>query len=129
MADFGPTHPGEVLLVDFMRPQRLGPGALAHALGVGREVVIAILRRKRGISPDLELRLAEYFGTSPEFWATIQSTYDLEREKDRQRFYDAAEEAMEEYRRTGLHVTREEVERWLSTWGTDDELDPPEPHK
>jgi len=53
----------------------------------------------------------------------------VEREEKRQAFYDDARKAWEEYQTTGLHVTGEEVEAWLETWGTDDEKTPPKCHR
>lgn len=52
----------------------------------------------------------------------------VEKEEARRSFIADGEEGLREYRETGLHVTWEEVERWMSTWGTDDEQDPPECH-
>ncbi len=53
----------------------------------------------------------------------------VEREEKRQAFYDDARKAWDEYQTTGLHVTGEEVEAWLETWGTDDEKTPPKCHR
>lgn len=83
MADFEPTHPGEVLLEEFMKPMGLTQYALARALGVTQVRVGEIVHGKRSISPDTALRLARYFGTSAEFWMGMQATYDLELAKDR----------------------------------------------
>ena len=52
----------------------------------------------------------------------------VEKEEARQSLDRASEEAMEHYRRTGLHVTHAEVTKWLESWGTDEELDPPQCH-
>lgn len=83
MADFEPTHPGEVLLEDFMNPLGLTQYALAKALGVTQARVGEIVQAKRAVSPDTALRLSRYFGTSAEFWMNMQATYDLERARDR----------------------------------------------
>lgn len=83
MADFDPTHPGEVLLEDFMKPLGLTQYALAKALGVTQVRIGEIVRGKRAVSPDTALRLARYFGTSAEFWMNMQTTYDLERARDK----------------------------------------------
>lgn len=83
MADFDPTHPGEVLLEDFMRPMGLTQYALAKALGVTQVRIGEIVHGKRAVSPDTALRLARFFGTSAEFWIGMQATYDLEVAKDK----------------------------------------------
>ena len=83
MADFPPTHPGEVLREDFLKPLGMSQYALAKALGVPEIRVSAIVNGKRGITPDTALRLARYFGTSAEFWLGMQATYDLEAARDR----------------------------------------------
>ena len=83
MTDFPPTHPGEVLREDFLKPLGLSRNALAKALGVREARVGAIVNGKRAVTPDSALRLARYFGTSPEFWLGVQATYDLETARDR----------------------------------------------
>jgi addiction module HigA family antidote len=83
MADFLPAHPGEVLREDFLTPLGMSQYALAHALGVPEMRVSEIVNGKRAITPDTALRLARYFGTSPEFWMGLQSTYDLETARDK----------------------------------------------
>lgn len=75
--DFPPVHPGEVLGEDFLRPLGLSQYALAQAIGVPQIRISEIIRGKRAISPDTALRLARYFGTSAEFWITMQATHDL----------------------------------------------------
>jgi addiction module HigA family antidote len=78
MADFAPTHPGEVLREDFLKPLDLSQYALAKAIGVPQIRISEIVNGKRAITPDSALRLARYFGTSAEFWMGMQATYDLE---------------------------------------------------
>ncbi|NWG72976.1 MAG: HigA family addiction module antidote protein [Parvularculaceae bacterium] len=82
MADFPPAHPGEVLREDFLKPLKLSQYALAKAIGVPQIRISAIVNGKRAITPDTALRLARYFGTSPEFWIGMQATYDLEMARD-----------------------------------------------
>jgi antitoxin HigA-1 len=83
VADFPPTHPGEVLREDFLKPLRLSQYALAKAIGVPQIRVSQIVHGKRAVTPDTALRLARYFGTSAEFWIGMQATYDLETARDR----------------------------------------------
>src|SRR5216110_2009090 len=82
MADFFPTHPGEVLREDFLKPLGMSRYALARALGVPQIRISNIVNGKRAITPDTALRLARYFGTSAEFWMGMQTTYDLEMARD-----------------------------------------------
>jgi addiction module HigA family antidote len=82
MADFAPTHPGEVLREDFLKPLGLSQYALAKAIDVPQIRVSEIVNGKRAITPDTALRLARYFGTSAEFWMGMQATYDLEMARD-----------------------------------------------
>jgi addiction module HigA family antidote len=83
MADFAPSHPGEVLREDFLKPMELTQYALAKAIQVPQIRISEIVNGRRGISPDTALRLSRYFGTSAEFWLGMQSTYDLEIARDR----------------------------------------------
>ncbi len=73
-----PVHPGEVLLEDFMKPIGLSQYRLAHDIGVAPLRISQIVRGKRAISADTALRLARYFGTTPEIWLRLQARYDLE---------------------------------------------------
>jgi addiction module HigA family antidote len=72
------THPGEVLLEEFMRPFDLSQNALARATGVPPRRINEIVLGKRGITADTALRLAAFFGTSEGFWMSLQADYDLE---------------------------------------------------
>lgn len=83
MVDFPPVHPGEVLREDFLKPLGLSQYALAKALAVPEIRISAIVNGKRAITPDTALRLGRFFGTSAEFWLGIQTSYDLERTRDR----------------------------------------------
>ena len=73
-----PIHPGEVLLEDFMKPLGLTQYALAKALRVQPLRISQIVRGQRAITADTALRLARYFGTSPDVWLGLQTQYDLE---------------------------------------------------
>lgn len=82
MADFAPVHPGEVLKYDFLEPLGMSQYALAKALHISQVRVSEIINGKRAITPDTALRLARFFGTSPEYWLGMQTTHDLEFAKD-----------------------------------------------
>src|SRR5579864_5308678 len=72
-----PVHPGEFLREDFLVPLGLSANALALALRVPVTRISEILRERRGITADTALRLARYFGTTPDFWMKMQMSYDL----------------------------------------------------
>jgi addiction module HigA family antidote len=72
-----PIHPGELLRKDFLAPMGLSSNALAIALRVPVTRITEIVRERRGITADTALRLARYFGTTPDFWMKMQLSYDL----------------------------------------------------
>ncbi|MGH8756042.1 MAG: HigA family addiction module antitoxin [Burkholderiales bacterium] len=76
-------HPGEVLLEEFLKPKNISQNALARATGVPPRRINEIALGKRGITAGTALRLAHYFGTSPQFWMNLQTRYDLQTEEDR----------------------------------------------
>ncbi len=82
MADFPPTHPGQVLRHDFLEQLGMSQYALAKALDVPQVRVSKIVNCKRAVSPDTALRLSRYFGTTAEFWLGMQASYDLEIARD-----------------------------------------------
>jgi antitoxin HigA-1 len=69
--------PGEILSHEFMEPLGLSGNALALALRVPANRITAIVNGERAISADTALRLARYFGTTPEFWINMQAGHDL----------------------------------------------------
>jgi addiction module HigA family antidote len=71
------THPGDILAEEFMKPLGLSANALATALRVPATRIGAIINDKRSVTADTALRLARYFGTTPEFWINLQTAYDL----------------------------------------------------
>ncbi len=73
-----PVHPGEILR-DELDALGLRANALAEALGVPVNRVTMILNGQRGVSADTALRLARYFGTTPQLWMNLQKTWELRR--------------------------------------------------
>jgi antitoxin HigA-1 len=71
------THPGEVLDEEFLVPLGISVNALAMALRVPATRIGAIVKGERSVTADTALRLARFFGTSPEFWMNLQAMYDL----------------------------------------------------
>ena len=73
-----PVHPGEILREE-IDMHGLSASALAKALGVPTNHITAILHGQRGVTADTALRLAHYFGTTPQVWPNLQKTYELRR--------------------------------------------------
>lgn len=72
-----PTHPGEMLLEEFLKPLGISQSAFAVRLGVSFPRLNEIVRGKRGVTPDTALRLARVTGMSAEFWLGLQQDWDL----------------------------------------------------
>ena len=74
-----PTHPGEVLLEEFLKPMGITQKRLAEHMGVSVQRVNEIVRGKRGVAAQTAWLLSETFGTTPGFWVNLQSSHDLAR--------------------------------------------------
>ncbi len=72
-----PTHPGEMLLEEFLRPLGVTQATAAKRMGVSTNRLNELIRGKRGVTAETALRLAALLGTSPEFWMNLQATWDL----------------------------------------------------
>jgi len=77
-----PIHPGEVLLEEFIKPMNLSQNRLAIDIGVDARRINEIVLGKRSITADTALRLARFFGNSPQFWLGLQTQYDLDITED-----------------------------------------------
>jgi len=77
-----PTHPGEVLFEEYIKPYGLTVNALATDLGLPATRIGDIIHQRRGISAETAIALSEYFKTSAEFWLGIQMQYDKETAED-----------------------------------------------
>jgi addiction module HigA family antidote len=73
-----PVHPGEVLRLDFLEPMGVTAYRLAKEIGVSQQQIGRVLAGARGVSGDLALRLARFFGTSATVWMNLQAQYDLD---------------------------------------------------
>ncbi len=86
-----PTHPGEMLNEEFVKPLGITQMALAAEIGLSFQSVNAILNKRRSITPDVALRLERLFGMEAQFWLNLQMAWDLyhelhgEREQERRR--------------------------------------------
>jgi addiction module HigA family antidote len=72
-----PTRPGEMLREDFLPDYGLTVSGLAESVGVSRQSINELLLERRSVNPEMALRLARFFGNSPEFWLNAQQSVDL----------------------------------------------------
>ena len=75
--DRPPTHPGEMLLTEFLAPMNLTQKQLADNLHVPYQRINEIVNGKRGVTPSTALRLAKFFGMSSDFWLNLQLRWDI----------------------------------------------------
>lgn len=88
-----PTHPGEVLREEFLRPLGVTQVALAEHVGVSVQRINELVRGKRGVTPETAWLLAGAFGTTPEFWINLQSAHDLAQTRPAQEISQLAKAA------------------------------------
>ncbi|MCA9160798.1 MAG: HigA family addiction module antidote protein [Planctomycetales bacterium] len=72
-----PTHPGEMLLEDFLKPMGLTQQQLADGIHVPYQRVNELINGKRGVTPSTALRLSRFFGNTPDFWMNLQMRWDI----------------------------------------------------
>ena len=72
-----PTHPGGILKRHYLEPLELTVSKVAQVLGVSRKTLSMLVNERCGVSPELALRLAKAFNTTPELWLNLQQHYDL----------------------------------------------------
>jgi antitoxin HigA-1 len=72
-----PTHPGEILVEECLRPMGLTQRDLAQAIRVPYQRINELVNGRRGMTPSTALRLAKYFGMSADFWMNLQLRWDL----------------------------------------------------
>ena len=74
-----PSHPGEILLEEFLEPIGISQVEFSQRIGWTRACLNELIRGKRGITAEAALDLAETLGTSPKLWMNLQATYDLDK--------------------------------------------------
>jgi len=72
-----PTHPGEILNEEFLKPMEISQTQLAEAIGTTFRTINELVNGKRNLSSEMAVKLAKYFNTSPELWFNLQSQYDI----------------------------------------------------
>ncbi len=72
-----PTHPGEMLLEEFLKPLNMTQAAAAEKMGISLNRLNELVRGKRGVTADTALRLAKLLKTTPELWLNLQNAWDL----------------------------------------------------
>jgi len=77
--DRAPTHPGEMLLEEFLKPMGMSQQQLARQIRVPFQRVNELVNRRRGVTPATALRLSRLFGNTPDFWMNLQIRWDLYR--------------------------------------------------
>ena len=80
-----PTHPGEMLVEEFLTPMQITQRELADALHVPYQRVNELVNQKRGVTPSTALRLGRFFGVSPDFWLNLQVRWDLYKAQESER--------------------------------------------
>ena len=78
MSVIKPTHPGEILREEFLKPMGISAYRLAKDIDVPANRITAIIKEQRSISPETALLLSRYFGVSDSLWANLQAHYDME---------------------------------------------------
>jgi antitoxin HigA-1 len=79
--DREPTHPGEILREEFLKPLGITQLQLADGIHVPFQRINELVNGKRGVTPSTSLRLAKFFGVSEDFWINLQIRWDLSRVK------------------------------------------------
>lgn len=82
MSVIQPTHPGEILREEFLKPMGITPYRLAKDIGVPVNRMTSIIKEQRRISAETALLLSRYFGVSDSLWSNLQAHYNLECAKD-----------------------------------------------
>ena len=82
--DRNPTHPGKILLEEFLLPMGITQQQLADGIRVPFQRINELVNGKRGVTPSTSLRLAKFFGVSVEFWMNLQNRWDLYRAKKKE---------------------------------------------
>lgn len=80
-----PSHPGEILLEEFLKPLDVSQVAFADHLGVPVQRINELVRGKRGVTPETAWLLAGALGTTPEFWINLQANHELAKSRPKRK--------------------------------------------
>ena len=80
-----PTHPGEILLEESLKPLGITQVAFAEHIGVSVQRINELIRAKRGVSPDTAWLLSQALDTTPQFWVNLQANFDLATNRPKKR--------------------------------------------
>ena len=83
-----PPHPGQILKGLYLEPLELSITEAAEGLGVSRKTLSQLVNGHYGITPDMALRLAEAFNTTPQLWLNMQQNYDLRQAQKKEKTYN-----------------------------------------
>lgn len=72
-----PSHPGEILLREFLEPKKISQMEFAKTLGVPVQRINTLVNGKRGVTAETAILLGRELGTAPEFWMNLQNAWDL----------------------------------------------------
>jgi addiction module HigA family antidote len=72
-----PTHPGEILAEEFLKPRGMTQSELAERLDIPLQRINSIINAKRGVTPETAVLLSRFFKTSSQFWMNLQTQYEL----------------------------------------------------
>ena len=76
-----PTHPGEILLEEFLKPMDMNQASFAEHIGVPVQQVDEVIAGTRGVNAEMAWLFSDAFGTTPQFWLNLQSAHDLARNR------------------------------------------------
>lgn len=82
-----PPHPGQVLKGLYLEPLELSITEASKGLGVTRKTLSQLINGHYGVTPDMALRLAEAFNTTPQLWLTMQQNFDLRKAEKKEKSY------------------------------------------
>lgn len=94
-----PTHPGEMLLLEFLTPMGITQRELADAIHVPYQRVNELVNQRRGVTPSTALRLARFFNMSEDYWLNLQIRWDLYKAQQTEQAVLQSIGSLEDYRK------------------------------
>jgi addiction module HigA family antidote len=100
-----PTHPGEILMEEFLRPMQITQRELADAIHVPYQRINELVNKKRGITPSTALRLSRFFDVTADFWLNLQIRWDLYKAQQAEQEELANIQDFTHWRNNAMHAT------------------------